>query len=490
MKKRRVNTKLMCMIFVLFIFCLWQACGAICGDVNTSGDVNIVDALLIAQYYVDLNPDNFDTAVADVNADDTITIVDALQVARFYVGLLPELSCPAANQDPIWSGGPYTLNGTSDYIDVPDGITSNLNDFSISCHVYLNSVVTWTRIFDFGIDTTLYMMLTPASGDTGYPSFCITLDGNDGEQGLNGTSALSTNSWHHIAVTRSGNTGILYINGQEVDRNTGMTLSPSELGNTTNNYIGRSQWEHDPYLNALIDNFVMYDRALSDSEVADLWSAIPSITPSPTAPPSTNFKVMPLGDSITDGTQIPGGYRIKLWSNIQSAGKTMDFVGSMKNGPTELPDQDHEGHPGWRIDEIDASINNWLDTYGPRIVLLHIGTNDVLQNYNVTGAPDRLSALIDKICAKLPADGKLYVATIIPLSNAGQNQNVINFNNQIPLIVQDKVNQGKPVALVDMYPALTTADLIDGIHPTRNGYDKMADVWFNAIRNEMRYNYE
>ena len=78
----------------------------------------------------------------------------------------------------------------------------------------------------------------------------------------------------------------------------------------------------------------------------------------------------------------------------------------------------------------------------------------------------------------------MYVAKIIPLSNSGQNQNVISFNNQIPGIVQSKVSAGKPVYVVEMYNALTTADLIDGIHPNSNGYNKMADVWYNAIKND------
>jgi hypothetical protein len=73
-------------------------------------------------------------------------------------------------------------------------------------------------------------------------------------------------------------------------------------------------------------------------------------------------KVMPLGDSITEGTQIPGGYRIGLWQRFVSAGYRVDYVGSQFNGPSSLGDHDHQGHPGWRIDQIDASVAGWLGT--------------------------------------------------------------------------------------------------------------------------------
>lgn len=57
-------------------------------------------------------------------------------------------------------------------------------------------------------------------------------------------------------------------------------------------------------------------------------------------------RVMPLGDSITEGTQVPGGYRIGLWQRLSAAGYRVDFVGTQFNGPATLGDHDHEGHPG------------------------------------------------------------------------------------------------------------------------------------------------
>jgi lysophospholipase L1-like esterase len=215
--------------------------------------------------------------------------------------------------------------------------------------------------------------------------------------------------------------------------------------------------------------------------VAALAAGLVSSAGSAVAESNGGVRVMPLGDSITEGTQVPGGSRIGLWQRFAGAGYRVDFVGSQFNGPASLGDHDHEGHPGWRIDQIDANIVGWLRNTDPHTVLLHIGTNDVLQNYNVGGAPDRLSALVDHITATVPS-AEVFVATIIPLANSGQESAVRTFNATIPGIVQGKVNAGKRVHLVDMHAALTAADLIDGIHPTATGYDKMAATWYSALR--------
>ena len=65
-----------------------RADGSSLGDVDTSGLIDIVDALLTAQYYVGLEPANFDSTVADVDASGGIDIVDALLIAQYYVGLI------------------------------------------------------------------------------------------------------------------------------------------------------------------------------------------------------------------------------------------------------------------------------------------------------------------------------------------------------------------------------------------------------------------
>ena len=163
-----------------------------------------------------------------------------------------------------------TLSGSNQYVSLPGGIVSGLSSFSICTWVKLSAAPPqWARIFDFGTGTNTYMFLTPNSGAG--TRFSITTSGNGQEQQIN-APALTTGTWRHVAVTRSGNTGTLYVDGAEVAQNTTMTLSPMSLGTTTQNWLGRSQFPVDPYLSGQIDNFRIYDRALSAAEVQTLYA--------------------------------------------------------------------------------------------------------------------------------------------------------------------------------------------------------------------------
>jgi autotransporter-associated beta strand protein len=162
------------------------------------------------------------------------------------------------------SGNALSLSGG--YASLPAGIVSTLSDFTIDAWVKIDTLSTWSRIFDFGTGTTVNMFLTPLSG-AGAVRFAITTSGGGGEQRINGTSPLATGVWQHVAVTLSGNTGTLYVNGVAVGTNSSMTLRPSSLGSTTQNYVGKSQYSADPALLGSIDDFRIIGRALSAAEI-------------------------------------------------------------------------------------------------------------------------------------------------------------------------------------------------------------------------------
>jgi len=190
--------------------------------------------------------------------------------------------------EPLWTSGKFgnavSLDGVNDYVSLPTGIVSGLTDFTIATWVYLNTVDNWSRVFDFGTGTGVNMFLTPRNSVTGTVRFAITTGGAGGEQQINGMAALPTGVWTHVAVTISGGAGILYINGAEVGRSNSMSLTPDSLGDTTQNYIGRSQYAADPYLNGCVDEFRIYADALDAAAVSLLYAEeIPIAVPlSPT----------------------------------------------------------------------------------------------------------------------------------------------------------------------------------------------------------------
>lgn len=197
----------------------------------------------------------------------------------------------------------------------------------------------------------------------------------------------------------------------------------------------------------------------------------------PTPVEAATIKIMPLGDSSTEGMGDPsmGGYRTDLYNLYKNAGLDFDFVGSNKTGPYSLPDRDNEGHSGWTIPQIAGSIDNWLNTYNPDVILLWIGGNDVIQqnNINTTG----LSNLIDQILARKP-NTIIFVSDYYPHPDA-----IKPYNATIPGVVQQKANAGKRVYFVklsDIQFSRYVDVCSDGLHLNPGGYSKIAKMWFDS----------
>ncbi|MFJ6982942.1 MULTISPECIES: GDSL-type esterase/lipase family protein [unclassified Streptomyces] len=214
-----------------------------------------------------------------------------------------------------------------------------------------------------------------------------------------------------------------------------------------------------------------------------LLSALAALVlPATTAHAESNggVRIMPLGDSITDGFNVPGGYRADLWQYLAADGHRDDFVGSQSNGPARLGDHDHEGHSGWRIEQIDARAAEWVRATSPRTILLHIGTNDMVQNFAPAGAPARLRTLVEHLTAAAPG-ADVFVSDLVPLADPAGAARVQRFNAAVPGVVSGLAAEGRRVHFVPMAGALTSADLADGVHPTAGGYAKMAARWYAAL---------
>ncbi|WP_432729126.1 LamG-like jellyroll fold domain-containing protein [Variovorax sp. W6] len=175
--------------------------------------------------------------------------------------------------DATWTAGrqgnAVALGGTNGYVALPAGVAKSFADFSITAWLYIDTLATWSRVFDFGSGTRRYMMLTVRNG-SGVPRFSITTEHGYNEQVIDGSAALPTGRWVHVAVTVSGTLGTLYVDGVEVASNAQMSLAPIDLGATTQNWLGRSQYASDAYLKGRIDDFRIYGGALGSAGVAAL----------------------------------------------------------------------------------------------------------------------------------------------------------------------------------------------------------------------------
>jgi hypothetical protein len=159
-------------------------------------------------------------------------------------------------------------------------------------------------------------------------------------------------------------------------------------------------------------------------------SGVATTTPlsTPTSATAPALRVLPLGDSLTAGcgsTANPasnwtascgsdvGGYRLPLWAALTAAGVNATMVGTQRSGPSWAPPAatSHEGHPGWRTDQLLHILPAWAATQ-PDIILLTAGTNNVGQGRPLPEALADMGALLGNISVALPT-ARTFVCTIL-----------------------------------------------------------------------------
>ncbi len=173
-----------------------------------------------------------------------------------------------AGYDTGVDGKALGFNGSSTYVDLPIGPAINtMTNMTIATQVnFSGGTGSWQRIFDFGSSSTNYMFLSPRQGTSGSMRFAIRTTAV-GEQIVDSPAVLPT-GWHHVAISIDSATMMmtLYLDGDPVGQ-AATTLLPKDLGNTTQNWLGRSQYTADAYFYGLLDEFRIYNRTLSAGEV-------------------------------------------------------------------------------------------------------------------------------------------------------------------------------------------------------------------------------
>ncbi len=211
-------------------------------------------------------------------------------------------------------------------------------------------------------------------------------------------------------------------------------------------------------------------------------------------------RILPMGDSITEGKFYShGGYRVLLQTMLKDNGYTFEYVGKEDNGQPGsdtgfsqgMSNPNHEGYGSFRIDEMRnggseedhsaPAIKETLAHDKPDIILIMLGTNDVIQRHDLSGILGRLDDLVGAIFHD-QKNVTIVLAAITPMTDSSRDAVAQTFNSGIPLIIAKYQAQGRHIVFADMHSALDPAtDLSDGIHPTPSGFQKMAAVWYKAL---------
>lgn len=267
-------------------------------------------------------------------------------------------------------------------------------------------------------------------------------------------------------------------------------------------------------------------------------SVLQAIQIEPVSAASDPVKIIAMGDSITHG-YINGdnGYRKYFCYNLQQNGVTnFDMVGPNNNwtdsatydcnGTTITYDSAHAGYSGYAIQKIGSRqglqetifdttyVNgdvsgNMMEAYQPDVIMLQIGTNDVL-DAQLTGIGDRLEELVDKLIPYVSGDGQVLYLASIPNIDAIERYDwlgayewtygvsyksdpekfvatvqaaVDDYNTIVKNLVAKKQAEGAHIEFSDINSTIdiSAGDLEDGVHPSEQGYAKMGQYWSNLL---------
>ncbi|UUU26461.1 family 43 glycosylhydrolase [Streptomyces sp. DSM 40750] len=176
-------------------------------------------------------------------------------------------------------GGSFKMSGgsssstTSPYVKLPNGVLKNADSVTVSTYAKWKGGDNWQWLFGLGPDSDKYLFASPSNGSSSLYS-AITAASWGAEKKLSGPR-LTVGEWKHVTVTIDGGSGtaVLYVDGVEVSRATDVVVKPSDLYDADKDYsgyIGRSMYSPDPYFGGEVDDFRIYNRALTAAEVLEL----------------------------------------------------------------------------------------------------------------------------------------------------------------------------------------------------------------------------
>jgi hypothetical protein len=196
----------------------------------------------------------FDEATGDDSVDSSDRGIDAtLHGAAWSSGRL---------------GAAVQLSGEEQYVSLAsDPLGGCTTELTLALWVKLGAGTQWARLLDFG-NAENFMFFTARGGANELRFVMFT---PEAETALSSnTSVPLDNTWHHVAAVVSPSALTLYLDGASVGNLPDPVVTPGDLGVLTENFIGKSRFPADPYLNAAVDELRISCRAFTADEIKNL----------------------------------------------------------------------------------------------------------------------------------------------------------------------------------------------------------------------------
>ena len=259
-------------------------------------------------------------------------------------------------------------------VDLPDNLLQGEASFTTSMWVRPDTKGNWINLFHIGDGLgndgsffQIQMQTDAAPGGTGLAA-TFKKKGSTLQERIyaSPTKDVVANQWNHVAFTRQGATGSLYLNGVKIATRNDLTLTMTDVGPTTNNWLGRNGFP-DPSFDGLMDDVRLYTSALSDADIAGMYadgSALGTTTTMSVSPESPS----PFGAPITVSATVkdsaganPAG-TAELWIDGAREGSAVPVTNGAVTFPAvTLPPKTYQlevrflADAGWRDSSVTVS---------------------------------------------------------------------------------------------------------------------------------------
>jgi acetyl esterase len=197
------------------------------------------------------------------------------------------------------------------------------------------------------------------------------------------------------------------------------------------------------------------------------------------------YRILPVGDSITEGGETFSNYRPLLCEKLLAAGYLVEFVGS-RSSESRFGSLRHEGHGGKNAEFLAGAVEDYFRTNSADIMLIHSGHNHTNTELPVKGILAATEKMIRTARAANPQIIVL-VAQVIPSGKLPKYEYIPELNVALGKLVARLDLPTSPVKIVNQAEGFDwrTDTIGDHVHPNARGAEKMAAKWFVALTNVM-----